>query len=348
LSKVRKITFFVLYNIALLVIVFTIGEIIVRVKFGRSFQYVADQKLIWVAKADQQNAFVYPGHRSRASVNPKGYRLTNQRLENPEFKILTVGDSYTFGWGVNDNESWTAVMERELRSSGINVNVYNAGVPAYSTQQILDSWKREVNDNNYDMTIFGIWPSDEFRFQPEGKEKDKLVRYAWLRFQLRRSSLFTAIYTWLTFKMRETKSGNKFADKLHMSYNNFEARDSTIQARRFSGVWERHFKHWDVLSDNENSGIVVGLQFATDSLGSTDLLGNHILEKGDIYLDAGSLVDSLRNAGIEISAGPRAGHYGVGVNDAIGKFSASKLLPEIEELSNNIEQKQDMDSLLTQ
>lgn len=52
------------------------------------------------------------------------------RLPDPEgqgLRILCVGDSVTFGWGVEDEESWPAQLAERL--SGRSYQVLNAGVP---------------------------------------------------------------------------------------------------------------------------------------------------------------------------------------------------------------------------
>ncbi len=43
---------------------------------------------------------------------------------------LALGDSVTFGWGVEDHESWPAQLEVLLRSQGHSVEILNYGVPA--------------------------------------------------------------------------------------------------------------------------------------------------------------------------------------------------------------------------
>ncbi len=61
------------------------------------------------------------------------------RLRGPAFaptpaegvtRILAIGDSTTFGWGVAYEDSWPARLERELGERGQQVEVLNAGVPA--------------------------------------------------------------------------------------------------------------------------------------------------------------------------------------------------------------------------
>lgn len=47
-----------------------------------------------------------------------------------ELRILAVGDSVTFGWGVTQQEAWPAQLEARLVDQGLPVRVLNCGVPA--------------------------------------------------------------------------------------------------------------------------------------------------------------------------------------------------------------------------
>jgi hypothetical protein len=47
-------------------------------------------------------------------------------------RIVTLGDSFTFGQGVDDGQAFPAVLERTLRSIGIELRVLNFGVPGHS------------------------------------------------------------------------------------------------------------------------------------------------------------------------------------------------------------------------
>jgi len=51
------------------------------------------------------------------------------------FRILLLGDSQAFGWGVTHEDSVGAVLEREARAAGRSVQVLNAAVPGYNAAQ---------------------------------------------------------------------------------------------------------------------------------------------------------------------------------------------------------------------
>jgi len=78
-------------------------------------------------------------HRSiRVEISPEGLRddpLSHAR--GASFRALAVGDSFTFGLGVEHDEAWPEVLERELAARlGRSTSVVNAGVPAYSARQM--------------------------------------------------------------------------------------------------------------------------------------------------------------------------------------------------------------------
>ncbi len=51
------------------------------------------------------------------------------------FRVLALGDSCTFGVGVEDEETWPAQLSRLLRGGEVDAEVINAGVPGYTAFQ---------------------------------------------------------------------------------------------------------------------------------------------------------------------------------------------------------------------
>jgi len=91
------------------------------------------------------------------------------------FRVLCLGDSHTFGWGVRDEECYPRLLEQELRARFDEdaADVVNAGTPTYGPWQSLD-WLLEhgerfapdfvvyqffpVNDVANEMYVYGEFP----------------------------------------------------------------------------------------------------------------------------------------------------------------------------------------------
>jgi hypothetical protein len=81
-----------------------------------------------------------------------------KRAEVP--RVLVLGDSYTFGWGVSDAEAYPQRTEVLLGDRGIRAEVVNAGVPGYNTEQeeslLAEMWPRYQPD----MVVVGYVMND--------------------------------------------------------------------------------------------------------------------------------------------------------------------------------------------
>ena len=68
------------------------------------------------------------------------YHMNRHGLRGPEpppksrekFRILAIGDSYVYGWGVNEAETWVKQLEGLLRGAGRSVEIINGGAPGNS------------------------------------------------------------------------------------------------------------------------------------------------------------------------------------------------------------------------
>jgi lysophospholipase L1-like esterase len=97
------------------------------------------------------------------STNSFGLRSPEIEAKQGRFRILAIGDSCTFGLGVDDHETWPAKLEQLLnqRFSG-GVEVINAGVPGYSSYQGRRFLKTAGLDLQPDLVIvsFGFNDAD--------------------------------------------------------------------------------------------------------------------------------------------------------------------------------------------
>jgi lysophospholipase L1-like esterase len=76
--------------------------------------------------------------KNRVSLNSNGHRDDEMSVQKPpdERRILVLGDSATFGWGVDQGEDFSARLEAMLlEQRGRTWQVINTGVNGYNSQQ---------------------------------------------------------------------------------------------------------------------------------------------------------------------------------------------------------------------
>jgi len=147
----------------------------------------ADQALLWKNRSNIQRKYVdvfSPTHREQErtailrqffprlpnslktnptweiSLNSEGFRDVEFRKEKPSsvFRIICLGDSWTFGWNVGQNQAYPQVLKALLgrEFSEANFEVFNLGVGGYSSLNGLKLLKTRVLDLNPDIAIVGL------------------------------------------------------------------------------------------------------------------------------------------------------------------------------------------------
>lgn len=100
---------------------------------------------------EQHKAQAYPYQR-----NSLGLRGPEPELPKPEGvrRVLVVGDSFTFGLGVEDDEApFPAVMARELAGSSPPIDIVNGGIPGSLTADWVALWRRAGRALDPDVVI---------------------------------------------------------------------------------------------------------------------------------------------------------------------------------------------------
>lgn len=90
-----------------------------------------------------------------------------ERKGEREFRILVLGDSVTFGWGVAEEETFVRRLEKKLALEvGGTVRTVNAGVGSYNTVIEGAFFKKYVDVINPDVVILLYTPNDTERILP--------------------------------------------------------------------------------------------------------------------------------------------------------------------------------------
>jgi lysophospholipase L1-like esterase len=99
------------------------------------------------------------------TTNSRGYRATREfAVPKPASarRILFLGDSFTFGQGVEDHETFAAQTERRLKQlcPTTELEVVNAGVPGFSTSQELALLEAEGLALRPDVVVLAFYGND--------------------------------------------------------------------------------------------------------------------------------------------------------------------------------------------
>ena len=100
----------------------------------------------------------------KATINSLGLRGREVDMPKPAavYRIFVVGDSVTFGWGVNDDETFCQRLQHTLndqRSVG-RVEVINGGVSGYATDQEAALLARLAPRLQPDLVLVGFYWND--------------------------------------------------------------------------------------------------------------------------------------------------------------------------------------------
>ena len=68
-----------------------------------------------------------PGRKWSMTTNAQGLRGQDIKAQKPGYRVLALGDSTTFGIGVDDDETWPALLQELLDPTGTTIDVINAG-----------------------------------------------------------------------------------------------------------------------------------------------------------------------------------------------------------------------------
>lgn len=95
------------------------------------------------------------------TTNAQGFRGPVVEWAKPEgtFRILAIGDSYTWGDGVGDDDVWLRKLERDLAACG-PIEVINAGIVGRNTIGEADYLRDKGMRLNPDLILVGAEPGD--------------------------------------------------------------------------------------------------------------------------------------------------------------------------------------------
>lgn len=97
-----------------------------------------------------------------AEINRLGFRDREFALtRGAGTRILAIGDSFTYGWGVSVEQSWPKLLESGLREQGRDVEVANLGQPGASPVVYAQTAAKAIPLLKPDIVVIGITQGDD-------------------------------------------------------------------------------------------------------------------------------------------------------------------------------------------
>lgn len=127
----------------------------------RSYMYLTHSATRgWAIKPGVQDAIVFEN--KNLNTNAKGVRGKQEysyERQPGKQRIVVLGDSFTFGDEVSDDETYSADLEKLLPKT----EVLNLGVSGYVHDQMLLYWQEEGSKHHPDVVILGFVSADTDR-----------------------------------------------------------------------------------------------------------------------------------------------------------------------------------------
>ncbi len=118
-----------------------------RCYFGQTYArrapfYQEDADLGWMPHSGLDDSFYGPDFSMKIRTNAEGLRLGELgQLPEDADRVLLLGDSFAFGWGVDTDQTLASYLDASLNAS-CGLRLENLGVNGYGTMQIVARVKK--------------------------------------------------------------------------------------------------------------------------------------------------------------------------------------------------------------
>lgn len=183
-----------------------------------------DAALFWRLKPNLNTMFQGVNLKTDAwgfRVKDKGVKL---KKDKDVVRIMCLGASPTFGWGIDVKEAYPAQLEKMLitRTGRKNIEVVNCGMIGYTSYQGVNFLKNEIIKFSPDVVTvsYGVNDLDKYRFYRNSRKSDREIGdenkpVVFLENIFERSRLFRALRKAVSEKKEQSISRPKDIRKLY-------------------------------------------------------------------------------------------------------------------------------------
>ena len=119
---------------------------------------------------NQQGKVIFYPPNVTAHSDSKDYYYTFKTnslgIRNPEItekkgkRILVLGDSFVFGWGVNEEYTFVRLAEKKLQAKDPNITLVNTGIPNTGPENYLPMYRALRDKLKPDLVVTVLYPND--------------------------------------------------------------------------------------------------------------------------------------------------------------------------------------------
>ena len=117
-----------------------------------------DPARVWRYKARHRAKIASDEFETTVETNSWGLRDREIQIDDDAIRVLVIGNSFSFGWGVEADERFSEVLERALRRSGRNVQILNGAHWGYTFDQQYLAARELVRDFRPQIVVQGVYP----------------------------------------------------------------------------------------------------------------------------------------------------------------------------------------------
>lgn len=181
-------------------------------------------------RPNSQFASVYdPRGDARGYLGPSGrvdYRINGLRMRRHADSdatasrptVLCLGDSFTFGEGVREGDTYPAQLEKMLNKGADRVNVFNGGVQGYGTRQALFFFERYGREIKPDVVILGFVLNDACDVAETIAQNDAMTR----AFEPSAFGGISAIWRTIERRRQQSKLQSAFFRQIRIGFSSIE------------------------------------------------------------------------------------------------------------------------------
>ncbi len=186
--KTKDLVINILLSVSVILIILIAFEVTIRFIYGNHLTYEVDNELYWKLQPNQKGYQVigFP----KATINSQGFR--GEEIKDKSFNIFMLGDSYTFGQGVEDKETFPHFLGKILSDVNKDIQVINLGTPGWGLFQENVTLYRHYGTYNPKVVVLTLLEGDfqRLKFDDKIKEAEYLKR-AGIRTYFRELSSFS-------------------------------------------------------------------------------------------------------------------------------------------------------------